>query len=47
MGNSFNELTNEINKFNDVLNTMSILIWDSRTKMPKKGASSRGFRLEL
>ena len=36
MGNAFNELTNEINKFNDVLNTMSILIWDSRTKMPKK-----------
>lgn len=45
MGNAFNELTNEINKFNDVLNTMSILIWDSRTKMPKKGASSRGYQV--
>ena len=45
MGNAFNELTNEINKFNDVLNTMSILIWDSRTKMPKKGANSRGYQV--
>ena len=45
MGNAFNELTNEINKFNDVLNTMSVLIWDSRTKMPKKGASSRGYQV--
>ena len=45
MGNAFNELTNEINRFNDVLNTMSILIWDSRTKMPKKGASSRGYQV--
>ena len=45
MVNAFNELTNEINKFNDVLNTMSILIWDSRTKMPKKGASSRGYQV--
>ena len=45
MGNAFNELTKEINKFNDVLNTMSILIWDSRTKMPKKGASSRGYQV--
>ena len=42
MGNSFKNLSNEIKKFNDVLNTMSILIWDSRTKMPKKGANSRG-----
>jgi|TARA_B110000438_G_C15789684_1_gene640059 carboxypeptidase Taq len=42
MGNSFSNLSNEIKKFNDVLNTMSILIWDSRTKMPKKGANSRG-----
>ena len=42
MGNSFKNLSNEIKKFNDVLNTMSILIWDSRTKMPKKGAHSRG-----
>ena len=42
MGNSFNNLNQEIRKFNDVLNTMNILIWDSRTKMPKKGANSRG-----
>ncbi len=42
MGNAFKDLGNEIGKFNDVLNTMSILIWDSRTKMPKKGATSRG-----
>ena len=42
MVNSFKNLSNEIKKFNDVLNTMSILICDSRTKMPKKGAHSRG-----
>ena len=36
MGNSFNNLNQEIRKFNDVLNTMNILIWDSRTKMPKE-----------
>ena len=42
MGNSFSNLSNEIKKFNDVLNTMSILIWDSRKKKQKKGANSRG-----
>ena len=42
MDSSFKKLSYEINKFNDVLNTMSVLIWDSRTKMPKKGANSRG-----
>ncbi len=45
MGNAFTNLSKEINKFNDVLNTMSILIWDSRTKMPKKGANSRGHQV--
>ena len=45
MGNAFTNLSKEINKFNDVLNTMSILIWDSRTKMPKKGANSRGYQV--
>ena len=45
MGNSFNNLNQEIRKFNDVLNTMNILIWDSRTKMPKKGANSRGSQI--
>ena len=45
MGNAFTKLSKEINKFNDVLNTMSILIWDSRTKMPKKGANSRGYQV--
>ena len=45
MGNAFTKLSNEISKFNDVLNTMSILIWDSRTKMPKKGANSRGYQV--
>ncbi len=45
MGNAFTQLSKEINKFNDVLNTMSILIWDSRTKMPKKGANSRGYQV--
>ena len=45
MGNAFSNLSKEINKFNDVLNTMSILIWDSRTKMPKKGANSRGYQV--
>ena len=45
MGNSFENLNNEIKKFNDVLNTMNILIWDSRTKMPKKGASGRGSQI--
>ena len=45
MGNAFTNLSKEISKFNDVLNTMSILIWDSRTKMPKKGANSRGYQV--
>ncbi len=45
MGNAFTKLGHEIKKFNDVLNTMSILIWDSRTKMPKKGANSRGYQV--
>ena len=45
MGNSFQNLNHEINRFNDILNTMSILIWDSRTKMPKKGANSRGLQV--
>ena len=27
------------------LNTMNILIWDSRTKMPKKGANGRGSQI--
>ena len=45
MGNTFIKLSKEISKFNDVLNTMSILIWDSRTKMPKKGANSRGYQV--
>ena len=45
MGNAFTNLSKEINKFNDVLNTMSILIWDSRTKMPKQGANSRGYQV--
>ena len=39
MSNSFKNLNHEINRFNDILNTMSVLIWDSRTKMPKKGAN--------
>ena len=45
MGNAFQKLNNEINRFNDILNTMSVLIWDSRTKMPKKGANSRGLQV--
>ena len=45
MGTSFNNLNQEIRKFNDVLNTMNILIWDSRTKMPKKGVNSRGSQI--
>ena len=45
MGQSFKNLTHEINKFNDILNTMSVLVWDSRTKMPKQGAVSRGLQI--
>lgn len=45
MTNSFKKLNQEISKFNDVLNTMSILIWDSRTKMPKEGAKTRGYQV--
>ena len=45
MSNSFKNLNHEINRFNDILNTMSVLIWDSRTKMPKKGANSRGLQV--
>ena len=36
MENALNKLTNEINKFNDVLKTMSILIWASELKCQKK-----------
>ena len=42
MVQAFKNLNKEISKFNDILNTMSILIWDSRTKMPKDGAKTRG-----
>ena len=42
MVQAFKKLNKEISKFNDILNTMSILIWDSRTKMPKDGAKTRG-----
>ena len=45
MGNAFQNLNHEINRFNDILNTMSVLIWDSRTKMPKQGANSRGLQV--
>ena len=45
MGNASQNLNHEINRFNDILNTMSVLIWDSRTKMPKKGANSRGLQI--
>ena len=45
MSESFKKLGLEINKFNDVLNSMSILIWDSRTKMPKEGAKNRGLQI--
>jgi len=45
MSLSFKKLNEEIGKFNDVLNSMSILIWDSRTKMPKNGARTRGLQI--
>ena len=45
MGTAFQNLNHEINRFNDILNTMSVLIWDSRTKMPKQGANSRGLQV--
>ena len=45
MTHSFKKLNQEISKFNDVLNTMSVLIWDSRTKMPKDGAKTRGHQI--
>ena len=45
MSKSFKELSYEIGKFNDILNTMSILVWDSRTKMPIEGAKTRGLQI--
>ena len=39
---SFEKLSQDLGKFNDILNSISILIWDSRTKMPRGGAETRG-----
>ena len=45
MNSSFITLNEHLGRFNDILNTISILIWDSRTKMPKEGAQTRGMQI--
>ncbi len=38
-------LAEHIGEYNDLLNTMNILRWDMRTKMPPGGANTRGMQL--
>ena len=39
---SVSEVRERVGAINDVLNAMSVLLWDSRTMMPSAGAASRG-----
>ena len=42
---AYDELQEHIAEINDVLNAISILKWDSRTKMPPGGSETRGYQL--
>lgn len=42
MTKAFDALNERVAIVNDLLNAMNILTWDSRTKMPKQGAETRG-----
>ena len=42
---AYDELNTHIAAFNDILNTLNILKWDSRTQMPPGGSATRGHQL--
>ena len=42
---AYESLQNHIAMLNDILNTINILNWDSRTQMPPGGSETRGYQL--
>ena len=41
---AYDDLNAHVARFNDILNTLNILKWDTRTQMPPGGSETRGYQ---